>query len=502
MSKQVANGNRAQPGREIELKLAVQRRDLPRLRRRLRQLGSGTTFEIENTYFDTADRWLRRHRLGLRLRRIGRRWLQTLKTEGQTNVLTARGEWQMPLSRGALDLSRLRDTPLKTLLRKHPRKRLLPVFRTAFSRTCWNVRGGAIEVALDEGEIVAGRRRAPIVEIELELKSGPADALFELALELVGQGHAALPLLACAESKAERGYRLAAGETPLPVKANAQAVVGSPTRRTTLPALLRGVIERGTVLLLVNTTALAHSADPEFVHQARVAVRRMRSVARLIGDDAAWPKGLDTELRWIARRLGAVRDWDVLQSATLPAWIDALPAVAPLARGLPSLRRRDDQALQAALASARFARLVLRLLRWAQRGDEDGETLGHVARKRLARLHRRLFAEARAFAELPIEDQHRMRIRAKRLRYALDLFAAALPAKATARYVERLAGLQDDLGALNDLAVAAPLARRLARAARTDAAPVLAWLAQQRQEHAQRAEAALALLARRTPPWK
>ena len=140
-------------------------------------------------------------------------------------------------------------------------------------------------------------------------------------------------------------------------------------------------------------------------------------------------------------------------------------------------------------------------MRWANTVAQGSPTLGSAAGKRLGRLHRRLFDSAAFFVVLPVEEQHRVRIRAKRLRYALDLFASALPAKPTKRYVDELAHLQDELGALNDAVVAAELAPRLARAAQVDATPALDWLEEQRRQHALRAEAALAKLVRLPRPW-
>ena len=493
---------RAAP-REIELKLAVNERDLTRLRRRLARFGDAETFDVDNVYYDTGEGLLRTKRMALRVRRIGRRWVQTLKTEARATALSCRGEWEVPAPRGRLDVRRFPATPLADLLQAHPDAELRPAFRTRFERTIWLADDGAIEVALDEGEIVVGERRAPILELELELKSGSRDALYRLALDLVGKGGEALALRPAVESKAVRGYRLAGGDGAVPLKANARAIAGALTPETTLAAVLRAVVGRGTTLLLANVANVDGAADPEFIHQARVAVRRARSAARLLRRQAGWPAALDRDLRWIARRLGAVRDWDVMRAQTLPALVAALPGNGEtLSAEVVQLRQRDEAALASAVADPRFARLALRLLRWADSPAADGgTTLAAEARRRLDRLHRRLFASAAFFVALPLEEQHRVRIRAKRLRYALDLFAAALPAKAAARYVADLAHLQDELGALNDAAVAAPLVRRLARAARLDAAPALDWLDGRRQQHALRAEAALAALSRRRRPW-
>ncbi|HEU0203365.1 MAG TPA: CYTH domain-containing protein, partial [Burkholderiaceae bacterium] len=104
---------------ETELKLAVAPRDVRRLRARLAALvarAAPQRARLDNVYYDTADDLLARHRMALRVRRIGRRWVQTLKT-GETNAaLATRGEWEMPAPNGRLDLSRFAATPLAELL--------------------------------------------------------------------------------------------------------------------------------------------------------------------------------------------------------------------------------------------------------------------------------------------------------------------------------------------------------------------------------------------------
>lgn len=271
---------------EIELKLTVQAAEVPKLLRRLARFGSGEATRVDNVYYDTADCLLAQQKMALRVRRIGRRWVQTLKSERVASALAQRDEWEVPAARGRLDPARFPLTPLVALLQAHPQATLRPLFRTRFARTSWQAQGGAVEIVFDDGEIVAGDRRAPILELELELKSGSADALYRLGLNLAGKGRAGLALLPATASKAARGYRLAAGRTATPVKGNARAVVGEVSAQTNLAAALRGVIERATTVLLTNAAGHQDATDPEFVHQARVAVRRMRSATRLLGKAA------------------------------------------------------------------------------------------------------------------------------------------------------------------------------------------------------------------------
>jgi CHAD domain-containing protein len=372
-------------------------------------------------------------------------------------------------------------------------------------------RSSRIEVALDRGRIEAtvGRRRAvePIAELELELKAGRAEDLLALALRLAGRGPQGLALVPMVRSKAERGHRLAAGVAPRPTKASARGFVEHLAPDMSSGAALRTLMAHGLSVLLANTEALHGGRDPEFVHQARVALRRMRSALRLLDrKHQDFPESLAKELRWVGQTLGAARDWDVLVESTLPAMVAATPtALRTRMRTLhkSAIRRRDQEHRKAvaALSSARFARLALRLQAWTLTPAPKGGRLARRAPKLLTRAHARLFDAARSFAQLSPQRRHRVRILAKRLRYALDVMSVALPAEPTARYVKALAELQDVLGELNDAAVA-----RSSLKAASRHEPVLDfvddWLERCEVNAAQSAERRLLLLSETPLPWR
>jgi inorganic triphosphatase YgiF len=150
--------------------------------------------------------------VALRVRRQGERFIQTLKTRGQSiDGLHQRGEWEWDLASEHLDPSLLGADIWPTELAAPDQMTLVPVFTTDFTRRLWwlTFDGAEIEVALDLGEVVCdcadGRHLTdPISELELELKSGPADALFALAQRLAEQ----VELQPGDISKAQRGYRL------------------------------------------------------------------------------------------------------------------------------------------------------------------------------------------------------------------------------------------------------------------------------------------------------
>jgi inorganic triphosphatase YgiF len=388
---------------------------------------------------------------------------------------------------------------------------LQSVFRTRVSRTLWTIERdqAQIEVALDVGEItvqVSGEPvREPISELELELKRGDATALIDFALDLIdGSGKAPLPLLPLARSKAERGYQLASLRQAVAVKASAKGFTEKLTRKMSFAQALRAVMAHGLSVVTVNCELLLRADDPEYVHQARVALRRVRSAVRLFdraGRDV--PRDLRNELKWLADALGAVRDWDVFVDQTLPQLArtvgDDLITGGLCARA--AQRRRDERVkLRAAVSSTRYAALILNGERWSMsRAPADSELLEVTAHASLQRAAKKMFKPARFFAALTPGRRHFVRIQAKRFRYAMDLFAAALPKRSAANYVDALSHLQDILGELNDAAVALSMLRQLSRSARVEQA-VRAAFASHEQQHVIEAEKSLLALSKLTLP--
>ena len=154
---------------------------------------------------------LARAKVALRLRRDGDAVIQTLKTSGQSVAgLSERNEYDWQLAKAKLDVKKLEGQCWPEALAELDKKTLKPLFTTDFVREraeiAWG-RGKAkvvIEAALDLGQVIAGKQKEEICELELELREGEPAALLELAAELA----LTLPLMPCDISKAERGYRL------------------------------------------------------------------------------------------------------------------------------------------------------------------------------------------------------------------------------------------------------------------------------------------------------
>jgi len=167
------------------------------------------TQQLVSTYFDTPDLYLIKHGVGLRLRQVGKQWLQTVKCTGQVkDGLHQREEWEHELDSDKFDLTQLKQTPLAEMIEDvEIWPKLQPVFTTDFERQTIQLELAdktQIELAYDRGEVHTDTAAEPIHEIELELKTGSIESLKQLAEELVKL----LPVQYHDESKAHRGYRL------------------------------------------------------------------------------------------------------------------------------------------------------------------------------------------------------------------------------------------------------------------------------------------------------
>jgi CHAD domain-containing protein len=211
-----------------------------------------------------------------------------------------------------------------------------------------------------------------------------------------------------------------------------------------------------------NEALLGQTGEPEALHQARVALRQLRSVfsifAPILADARVEP--WRSELRWLAATTNEARDLDVLVGQ-----LDDPPAALTEARERAAARARR------ALASPRARKLMLELVEALERGVRfGGESLAYLtaaefAEMSLDRLRRKVAKKGRHFRRLDDEQLHELRIAAKKLRYASEFFAALFPSlpahQRQERFIRALRSLQDRLGDLQDLAVAPVLLERL-----------------------------------------
>ncbi len=472
-------------------------RSLPRLKR-----ARPREERLRTIYFDTSDFKLASHGIALRVRRTGGRWVQTLKTEGErSGGLSKRLELETPVGKPVPDLSHLPAEVVDKLIRKKWRAALVPVYETRFRRTAWNLRtpdGSRVEVALDQGEILAGKKSEALCEVELELKSGSVQALLVLAQTFARQ----VLLIPFDASKAERGARLAVGKAYKPVG----AVL--PELEINMPACVAfGQIARACLAQFqANLPGLLIAEDPEYLHQARVAVRRLRSAAGLFKKRCPPPAEEMARLAELARVLGVARDWDVFVLDTLPPLIASLSAAQRtlLSRRARAARRAARATVLKQVRRPQTAADLLSLHRWLN-GLETRQgkpALGQVAARKLERLHADTLTAAAGFADLSPAQRHALRIRVKRLRYALDYLGCLFDGHR--KFAAAFAALQGELGELNDANTALRFLGELNRDGRLEAQA--AQLAHELDERAQARLAetggTLEKFASREPPWK
>jgi CHAD domain-containing protein len=241
----------------------------------------------------------------------------------------------------------------------------------------------------------------------------------------------------------------------------------------TLRALIEAALQADVDLLVRHEPVVLADEDPEGVHQARVGIRRTRAVLRTFRDlfETEWLAPLDGDLRALAQLLGAVRDADVL-GVRLQRAVDTLPAVdgvagQALVERLAAQRAADLAALLVHLRNPAHAEFLVDLVdavgapRYAPPGGaaDHADLLDRPARKVAARFAakpwRKLRKEARRLhaGDATDEELHRLRIRAKRARYALEAVEPVM-GKPARKLAGRIARLQDVLGDHHDTAVA------------------------------------------------
>lgn len=469
--------------REVELKLEVDGADAADLKARvLPKLGTGGETEpLVSVYYDTPDQVLRKNGMTLRLRVSRGRRVQTLKaSDGFAAGLFDRSEWETEVEGEEPDLAALAGTPARNLLDK-TKDALEPVFETVIDRTLWTVETerSRIELALDEGRVVARGKVASLTEIELELKQGTPADLFDLLRELSDVARLRIGVLA----KSERGYRL--GKKEKPAKAGPVPLHHGMSTAAAFQAIMHSCLRQ----FRLNEPLVVQRRDPEGLHQARVGMRRLRSALSLfrpvIADDRVGE--LKEKLRALSRKLGDARNLDVYLAHTARPEAEAADSsgAAGFLADLEIRRRTAYDAIEQALGSAETRRLMLDLLAWIEGGPwltgEDPlqralreEPVGRFAARTLEERRRKVKKKGRNLETLDPEARHRVRIAAKKLRYAADFFAGlAVRRKERDRheaFIDAMEDLQQHLGDLNDITTGDALAQGIAMEAHGAAA--------------------------------
>lgn len=456
--------SRSEPEREVKLEVAPQF-SLPDL---------GGVWEglkvteprrrrLHTVYWDTPD--LRLARWGVSLRhREGEGWTVKLPAEMEGAAMV-RGEHTFPgparqPAAAAVDLVRayVRSAPLE------------PVANLRTNRVAVELRdvaGGELaEVVDDEVSVLDGRRVAiRFRQLEVEIGKEAPGELVEAVLARLRDAGAGRPDPVPKHLRALGPRALAAPE-----------IASLPRQPLATPVdAVRAALASSVVRLLRHDAGVRLGDDPEEVHQARVATRRLRSDTRTFAPllDEGWTEPLRAELGWLADLLGAVRDADVLlermrrRAAEVEgdAGIPDGGRLAPLLKRLEREREEARGRLLEGLRGERYVALLDRLVEAAgePRFSPAAAELGMDELPALAsRSWRRLRDAVRRLGSHPTEEElHSVRIAAKRARYAAEAVQPAVGRDAR-RFAEAVAGIQGVLGEHHDAVVAAAWLRRAA----------------------------------------
>lgn len=491
-------------------------------------------------YLDTAERHLARAGIAWRMRREGRRWVQTLKASG-TNALE-RFEHEVSRPGPAHDASahagtRIGDKLIRLLSDSGNGQLEIGVrFQTDIWRISRRIgsRGALVEVAFDEGKLLSNEQSLRVREVEFELVSGSASAMLILAK----RWRKRFGLIYDPRSKAERGDRLAQGSVFSPIR---KAQVPEYSRDASAVQAFGTVLDECLAHISRNAICLVdgdRESRIEHVHQVRIGIRRLRSALRSFEEWVpAAPQAIIDEVRSLFVKLGRARDSDILASG-VAAELEKV--------GAPALALPDDEAgpdLVAMVRAANSQNMLLDWIAWRMsladapsdrsrepaeavtlvalkepgveqlaapgdqqqqldlqfQGRDDAKAFHRNVEKRLRRWHRRIVADYKDFDNLEEEGLHSLRKRIKRQRYAVEFFAPVLRRRGVERYLKPLTLIQDRMGQLNDLMVARGRYQSLV-ASEPAAWFALGWLAARLAEVRIQAEPELKAFAKADPP--
>jgi inorganic triphosphatase YgiF len=406
---------------------------------------------------------LRNHGFTLRVRHIGDKRVQTIKSSSRDSYSIERSEWEQVIDGDQPELTGM-DDALGPILTDDVRNTLRPVFLTRIERTAYRLNGNdaVIAMAVDEGQIVAPGSSCPVSEIELELKHGHPIELFKIARAISGIVPAKLDV----KSKSERGYELVETASVGAEKARDPDLSAEMNAGRAFTVICRACLRH----LVVNEPATVRR-DGEALHQMRIAVRKLRAAISFFSDVVSDDRvgTIKTELKWFAQELGPARDLDAFLIEALKPLRQQHknePGLASISKTFARQRLQGYRRARNAVQSARFRALVLDTAEWVEAGpwsrSEDPLMQGRrelpikiYAAEQLSLRRRKIRRRGARIGHLNPEQLHRLRIQVKKTRYAVEFVSSLYDVKQSAKrrkkIVSSLRQLQDCLGGLNDI---------------------------------------------------
>jgi CHAD domain-containing protein len=404
---------------------------------------------LSTTFWDTED--LRLARWGCSLRhRTGEGWTVKLAPLMEHDLMV-REEHAFPGASthppgAALDLLRafVRTAELKPVASMRTRRRAVSIVDPEGKEKA--------EVVDDEVSVLDGRRIAVrFRQIEVEVKSPHANGMVEAVVARLRAAGAGAP------DPVPKYVRAMGPRSQQAPEVTPRQLDQSSTGADVIQAAIAGPVAK----LLRSDPLIRLGGDPESVHQARVATRRLRSDLKTFAPlmDPDWAAPLRGELRWLGELLGDLRDADIL-AERLAAQLRQITGAGGngrrLARRLSQRRRSARARLLTGLRSERYVELLERLVAAAQ-SPPMADVAAAPAAELLPPLAKRpwdkLASSINKLDKSPTDEQlHAVRIAAKRCRYAAEAVAPVM-GKPARRFAETVAELQQTLGDYNDSVV-------------------------------------------------
>jgi triphosphatase len=451
--------------------------------------GSEVTQHLEARYFDTPSHALQKAKLAYRLRREGETWVATVKGGGSSKGgLHARLEWNVSVPDGEPEIGVFSHTEIGLRLQEVVGDEILePILITSFERRKVDAvmpDGSTIEVAADKGTIIAGENTAPILEIELELKTGQPVALFMLGAALARE----YPLLPEPDSKFYRGLLLAGLSTEHLKKNVLPQVDKTKSIGDALSVLLVDLI---TQVLTAQKAFLENPEHPEMAHELRISLRRLRSVLAFSEPLTVTKRHVwyQDELRKLGQKIAMMRELDVAYASWQQLMDNKIAdqnAKTFLGDILVEKRNQEMENVVSQFKAGLTTSLLLEL--WAELLDKDWQQViayDHTTKEYVIGSITSWLKKVRKEETVvwtDAESVHNLRLEIKKIRYVVEVMQPIFGE--SSRLIEQLTKLQDTLGVISDargteVLIKALLRGKSSKAIQLEAGMLIGWQARE-----------------------
>jgi len=439
---------------------------------------------LTTTYFDTPDHALHKHGYSLRVRKIGKTYTQCLKRQSEPlGAIIGRTEWEAELPNQIPQINLLENKKIRAKINRLADDNLQAIFQSVVRRQSRKLTfddGTTVSLDIDVGEVTAGEAVQPICEFELELLSGSAARIFELAATI----NQTVQFRTSTVSKAARGYSLLSKQEPRAQKWQQSKLLKSFSAEQAFVDNVQQAIS----YLQANEESVLQD-DAEGIHQMRVALRRLRAGLEIFQSYIA-PEKYDwimTEAKWLRDELAAARSWDVfIDEFVAPVAKLSEPATRfeLLLSAAEKERVLHRKQARSAVNSARYTKFILELStllyndNWPDSAASSktmdlSEPARKFCAKQLKKQNKLVREKCKKLEKMSKEERHKLRLTVKKLRYTVDFSANIYPDKQVLKFQKTLSPIQSRMGYLNDVLAAELLVEKMLSAEPDAATP--AW---------------------------